>query len=100
MTPLQRSRLLRAIAGTAIVFLFVSVDLGLLRMGGLGALDRNLYDGRLRSVAPMLDERIVIVDIDERSLGEHGGWPWDRAKIAQLVDALVENGRPAVIGFD
>ncbi|HLT27762.1 MAG TPA: adenylate/guanylate cyclase domain-containing protein [Zeimonas sp.] len=100
MTPLQRSRLLRAIAGMAIVLAFVSADLGVVRIGGLGALDRELYDGRLRSVPPERDERIVIVDIDERSLGEHGRWPWDRSKIAQLVDALVEQGRPAVVGFD
>ncbi|HEY0878381.1 MAG TPA: CHASE2 domain-containing protein, partial [Zeimonas sp.] len=100
MTPLQRSRLLRAIAGVAIVLVFVSADLGLVHMGGLSALDRELYDGRQRSVSPVLDERIVIVDIDERSLGEHGRWPWDRAKIAQLLDALVEHGRPAVVGFD
>ncbi len=100
MTPLQRSRLLRAIAGVAIVFFFVSADIGLLRLGGLGALDRELYDGRLRSVTPLRDDRIVIVDIDERSLAVHGRWPWDRAKIAQLVDSLADDGRPAVIGFD
>jgi len=100
MTRLQRSRVLRSIAGMAIVFAFVSFDLGLVRVGGFGALDRELYDGRQRSVAPVLDERIVIVDIDERSLGAHGRWPWDRAKIAQLLDAIVEQGRPAVVGFD
>lgn len=100
MTPLQRSRLLRAVAGVAIVLLFVLADLGTLRIGGLGALDRELYDGRQRSVAPVFDDRIVIVDIDERSLGEQGRWPWDRSKIARLLDALVENGRPAVVGLD
>ncbi|MDT3679564.1 MAG: adenylate/guanylate cyclase domain-containing protein [Burkholderiaceae bacterium] len=100
MTALQRSRVLRAIAGMAIVFVFVSIDLGLVRVGGLGALDRDLYDGRQRTVAPVLDERIVIVDIDERSLGAYGRWPWDRAKIARLLDAIVEQGRPAVVAFD
>ncbi|MBW7925559.1 MAG: adenylate/guanylate cyclase domain-containing protein [Burkholderiaceae bacterium] len=100
MTALQRSRLLRSIAGMAIVLVFVTMDLGLLRVGGLGALDRELYDGRQRSVASVLDERIVIVDIDERSLGAHGRWPWDRAKIAQLLDAIIEQGRPAVVGLD
>ncbi len=100
MTPLQRSRILRSIAGMAIVLAFVSVDLGLLHNGGLAALDRELYDGRQRSVAPVLDERIVIVDIDERSLGTHGRWPWDRAKVATLIDTIVERGRPAVVGMD
>jgi len=100
MTALQRSRILRSIAGMAIVLIFVSIALGLVRVGGLGALDRELYDGRQRTVAPLLDERIVIVDIDERSLGAYGRWPWGRAKIAQLLDAIVEQGRPAVVGFD
>lgn len=100
MTPLQRSRLLRAIAGMAIVLFFVSADLGTVRIGGIGALDLEMYDARQRGVAPALDDRIVLVDIDERSLAEHGRWPWDRSKIAQLTDALIEHGRPAVVGFD
>src|SRR5690606_2366185 len=90
MAPLQRSRFWRAIAGLAIVVVFVAADLGMLRVGGLSALDRELYDGRQRLAAPVLDERIVVVDIDERSLAEQGRWPWDRAKIAALADALVE----------
>ncbi|MCZ2415110.1 MAG: CHASE2 domain-containing protein, partial [Burkholderiales bacterium] len=100
MSALQRSRLWRALAGLAIVAAFVAADLGALRIDGLSALDRELYDGRQRLATPAHDDRIVIVDIDERSLAEHGRWPWDRATIAALVEALVDRGGAAVVGLD
>lgn len=100
MSALQRSRLWRALAGLAIVAAFVAADLGALRIDGLSALDRELYDGRQRLTTPAHDDRIVIVDIDERSLAEHGRWPWDRATIAALVEALVDRGGAAVVGLD
>ena len=45
------------------------------------------------------DERIVIVDIDEKSLRSEGRWPWSRTKIAQLVENISEAGA-TVIAFD
>jgi len=100
MAPLRRSRFLRALTGLAIVAFFAGVQLGMPRLGALEALDRDFYDGRQRLVAPVPDERIVIVDIDERSLGVEGRWPWDRAKIGALTDALLERGGAAVVGYD
>ncbi|MEZ5605198.1 MAG: adenylate/guanylate cyclase domain-containing protein [Burkholderiaceae bacterium] len=100
MSPLQRSRFWRAMAGLVVVFAFSAADLGAFRASGLSALDRELYDGRQRLAAPVLDDRIVIVDIDERSLAEQGRWPWDRGKIAALTEALVDRGGAAVVGFD
>jgi len=35
-----------------------------------------------------LERRIVLVDIDERSLQELGPWPWPRDRIVQLIKAL------------
>ena len=45
------------------------------------------------------DERIVIVDIDEKSLRSEGRWPWSRTKIAQLVENISDAGA-TVIAFD
>ncbi len=42
---------------------------------------------------------VVIVAIDERSIGAEGLWPWSRSRLARLVDALAEAGA-TVIGFD
>ncbi len=37
-----------------------------------------------------IDERIAIVDIDEKSLAEIGRWPCSRNRLADLVDELFE----------
>jgi len=100
MSPLLRSRFWRALAGLAIVAAFAAADLGVLRIDSLSALDRELYDGRQRLAAPVRDDRIVIVDVDERSLAERGRWPWDRGAIAALVHSLVDRGGAAVVGLD
>ena len=43
--------------------------------------------------------RVVVVAIDERSVQAEGLWPWSRATLARLVDALAEGG-VAAVGFD
>ena len=67
----------------------------------LGRLDDIVYDMRLRATMPKtLDDRIVIVDIDEKSLAEVGRWPWGRNKLAALTDELFERQKAAIVGFD
>jgi CHASE2 domain-containing sensor protein len=39
-----------------------------------------------------LEERVVIVAIDERSIAAVGPWPWSREKMAQLVSAIDNAG--------
>ncbi|WP_096666107.1 CHASE2 domain-containing protein [Polaromonas sp. AET17H-212] len=74
---------------------------GALRLDVLQRLDDILYDARLRATMPRtLDERIVIVDIDEKSLAEAGRWPWGRHKLATLVDELLGRQQAALLGFD
>jgi CHASE2 domain-containing sensor protein len=43
--------------------------------------------------------RVVIVDIDEKSLGQYGQWPWPWHLLAQLVRRIAE-GQPRVVGID
>ncbi|MCA1938592.1 MAG: adenylate/guanylate cyclase domain-containing protein [Dechloromonas sp.] len=67
----------------------------------LSLLDRYSYDVRTRAFMPdTVDDRIVIVDIDEKSLGELGRWPWNRKVMSDLVRTLTDDYRVAVIGFD
>jgi adenylate cyclase len=47
-----------------------------------------------------VDPRLVILDIDEKSLGEIGRWPWNRRLMAELVDKLFDRYGIAVLGFD
>lgn len=65
-------------------------------------LDNIAYDIRLASTLPKTTSetpRIVIIDIDEKSLKETGQWPWPRNKMALLTDQLFEAGA-LVVGFD
>jgi adenylate cyclase len=74
---------------------------GALPIGVLDRLDAIIYDTRLRATMPKtLDDRIVIVDIDEKSLGEIGQWPWPRNRLAELVDDLFARQKAALVGFD
>ena len=42
----------------------------------------------------------VILDIDEKSLGEIGRWPWSRKLMAETVEKLFDRHGIAVLGFD
>ncbi len=70
-------------------------------IGVLQRLDDIIYDARLRATMPKtLDERVVIVDLDEKSLAEVGRWPWSRNKLAELTDELFDRQKIAILGFD
>jgi adenylate cyclase len=63
----------------------------------LDRLDLLIYDLRFNLLLPYSHkepaaQRIVIIDIDERSLKEVGHWPWSRKVVAQLVDKLAAAG--------
>ena len=74
---------------------------GAMPIGVLQRLDDIIYDGRLRATMPRtVDERIVIVDIDEKSLAEVGHWPWGRNRLGELVDELYVRQKVALLGFD
>ena len=96
------SRHWQRIAITLIPLLFALLHAsGVLRMGVLQRLDDIIYDARLRATMPnTTDERIVIIDIDEKSLAEVGRWPWGRNKLAALVDELFVKHEVALLGFD
>jgi len=59
------------------------------------------YDLRLNLTRPGgVDPRVVIVDIDERSLATEGRWPWDRDKLRHMLDMLFDRYGVRVLGFD
>lgn len=63
--------------------------------------DNLIYDSRVRmTMRPGRDERMVILDIDEKSLGEIGRWPWSRRQMAELVDKLFERYGVGLVAFD
>jgi adenylate cyclase len=85
--------------------LLLAVGMALYAMGTwdsawIARQDTIIADQRMRLEPPALDRRIVIVDIDPKSLGEVGHFPWSRNVMARLVDRLVGQYHARVVGFD
>lgn len=64
-------------------------------------LDQFIYAQRMVLAMPSTpDPRVVIVDIDEKSLEEVGRWPWGRHVMARLVEQLSTTYHVGTVGFD
>ncbi|MCL4798432.1 MAG: adenylate/guanylate cyclase domain-containing protein [Burkholderiales bacterium] len=99
----MRKHLARIVLGLAVLALFVGHAAKFYQFELVNRLDHIIYDARLRFTMPGgVDERIVILDIDEKSLAapELGRWPWGRDKVAALVDKLFDEYGIAALGFD
>ncbi|RZT09226.1 adenylate cyclase [Duganella sp. CF402] len=61
----------------------------------------NLWAGeRMKLEPPVLDKRIVIVDIDGKSLTEFGRFPWSRNVQGALISQLVDHYQVKAVGYD
>ncbi len=72
-------------------------------IGLISRLDNIIYDTRLALTMPGgVDPRVVILDIDERSLDKAalGRWPWRRDKLAALLTKLFDKYGVVIVGFD
>lgn len=84
-----------------LVGVFAVLALGKLPLAPVQRLENYLYDLRVQmDIRPTQDSRIVILDIDEKSLQAEGHWPWPRDKIGRLLDKLFDQYHIRVIGFD
>ena len=94
-------RLLRAALLMALVLGALLHASGVRPLRFVTALELAIADARQRLLMPgTLDARIVIVDVDEKSLAEIGRWPWGRDRLAALTNELFERQKAAVVGFD
>jgi PAS domain S-box-containing protein len=60
-------------------------------------LNHKTYDSLLRFVGQDKPSgRVVIVDVDERSVSRYGQWPWPRYRLARLLKAINEMGAASV----
>ena len=98
---MQLQRIVRLVLSALILLVLLVDTSGLYKYPFLKQLENWTYDTRLNSTRPnTLDDRVVIVDIDENSLAEVGRWPWGRDKLATIVDNLFETYQVKVVGFD
>lgn len=98
-----RKRLMRIVGSLLITLLFI---LHALRIDGfslplLDQFENIAYDLRIQlNTTGDRDPRIVIIDIDERSLALEGRWPWGRDRVAELVDLLFDEYSVGLLGMD
>ncbi|KAA3631970.1 MAG: adenylate/guanylate cyclase domain-containing protein [Proteobacteria bacterium] len=91
----------RILVGLTLTALFALHAARLIDLPLVDQLENMAYDSRLRATMPGgVDPRVVIVDIDEKSLAVEGRWPWSRARVAALVDLLFDHYEVRVLGFD
>ncbi len=89
-----------AISGVALALFAMHIS-GTPRLELIDRVENYLYDVRIRLTMPgTVDERIVIIDIDEASQVELGQWPWPRNTLAAIVDTLFDDYGIAVLGLD
>lgn len=83
------------------MLLLLAHVIGLFELRLVRQADAILYDIKTRVFAPRTpDERIVIIDVDDRSLAELGRWPWRRDLMAEIVDKLFAKHAVRALGFD
>jgi len=92
----KKRRHITHLIGVGITIVFVL--LALVRFVPFERLEMLLYDLRYqlrgKAAAP---EQIVVVGIDDRSLRAIGRWPWNRDKMADLVDRLNSMGARVIM---
>lgn len=90
----------RWVIGILLTLLTAAVSIDKLHFDVVDRIDLFVYDMRLRVLPPVMDERIVIVNIDEKSLAQVGRFPWSRNITADLVDRLFDHYKIKTLGFD
>lgn len=92
----MKKPLIPIIIGILITLLFGSFRI--IRLLPLERVETLFYDIRYhlhgRATPP---QDVVIVGIDDRSLEKIGRWPWDRTKLASLVDKLTAMGAKVIM---
>jgi adenylate cyclase len=97
----MKQHLARIVLGLVITLFFIGHAARYYEVPFITQLDNIIYDARLQVTMPGgVDERIVILDIDEKSLQEVARWPWPRDVMAEIVDKLFDKYQVAIVAFD
>lgn len=79
----------RTVLVASLLILFGGHALQFWHLSGVKWIDRGIQDWRQQVARPLVPHtKIVILDIDERSLAEMGRWPWPRDTLAKVLDKL------------
>ncbi len=98
---MRLQRIIRLILCALILAVLLVDTSGFYKYPFIKQLENWTYDARLKfTLLDTVDDRVVIVDIDENSLAEVGRWPWGRDKLAMVVENLFGLYQADVVGFD
>lgn len=93
--------LVRVAVSLVLFLVFTAYVGGALPLRLLDQLEHYAYDARLRLTMPQtVDPRIVIVDVDDKSMRQEGQWPWPRDTLAQLTNNLFQQYHVKLVAFD
>ena len=97
----MKQNIVRIVLGLVITLFFIGHAARYYEVPIITQLDNIVYDARLQLTMPRgVDERIVILDIDEKSLQEVARWPWPRDIMAELIEKLFGKYEVAIVAFD
>ena len=98
----KQRRLLIQFGASLLVLLFLAgYAAHLYPVQAISKIDFLLHDFWVeRYQAKGMEEGVVIVDIDEKSLKEVGRWPWPRQQMAKLTTNLFQEYGVAAVGYD
>ncbi|MDX2217489.1 MAG: CHASE2 domain-containing protein [Burkholderiales bacterium] len=92
---------IRAALSFAVVIFFIMCEVGAINITFFKQLELQAYDTRLRLTMPRtVEDRVVIIDLDEKSLQAEGRWPWPRDKMALLTRQAFDKYKLKVLGYD
>ncbi len=92
--------LVRVAISLALFFFFLIHTSGLKESRLFTTVENLTYDARVLLTMPnTVDPRVVIVDLDEKTLAAEG-WPMPRNRTAHMVTQLLDRYQARAIGFD
>lgn len=82
------------VVGLSMAYMYITVP------DNFQSIDNKLRDFMFFVRGPISTTgNVAIIDIDEKSLGELGQWPWERYKIARVLQNVAEAGA-GIVGMD
>ena len=82
-----------------LIVLFLLISLKIFNPPFIKSVSYLSFDLYQKVFAQKKDSEVVIIDIDEASLGKFGQFPWNRNVFAKILDQL-NSSNPKAIGFD
>ena len=82
-----------------LILLLILISLKIINPAFIKSVSYLSFDLYQKIFAEKKDSEVVIIDIDEKSLGKFGQFPWNRNVFAKILDQL-NTSNPKAVGFD